>query len=173
MYRRREWGKRRRWCWNDQRSCLQCDLRPAEQCSRRLDNTHKHQSPSKHSLLWPLYWQTVVQLAYTVDAVLQNLISDYMVTYSTLRNDHAHWLQLLDFVWQRQNDICSLQARSLGRGRGHDGMCPPPIRKKIDCMWFTLWFTLCSPNSRSTNQWGLGLSGLVHEEAHPTVPNTC
>ena len=39
--------------------------------------------------------------------------------------------------------------------------------------WFTLWFTLCSPTSRSTNQRGLGLSGLVHEEAHPTVPNTC
>ena len=48
------------------------------------------------------------------------------------------------------------------------------MRKKPDAYrWFTLWFTLCSPTSRSTNQRGLGLSGLVHEEAHPTVPNTC
>jgi len=42
----------------------------------------------------------------------------------------------------------------------------------IVCFLF-LWFTLCSPTSRSTNQWGLGLSGLVHKEAHPTVPNIC
>jgi len=39
-------------------------------------------------------------------------------------------------------------------------------------IWFTLWFTLCSPTSRSTSE-AIGLSGLVHEEAHPTVPNIC
>ena len=33
-------------------------------------------------------------------------------------------------------------------------------RLQSDLPWFTLWFTLCSPTSRSTNQWGLGLSGL-------------
>ena len=39
-YRRREWGKRQKWCWSGRRPCLQCDLRPAEQCSRPLDIHH-------------------------------------------------------------------------------------------------------------------------------------
>ena len=38
-------------------------------------------------------------------------------------------------------------------------------------IWFTLWFTLCRLNGRRCNQQGLGLSGLVHEKAHPVVPD--
>jgi len=36
---------------------------------------------------------------------------------------------------------------------------------------FTLWFTLCSLTGSRCNQQGLGLSGLVHEKAHPVVPD--
>ena len=41
----------------------------------------------------------------------------------------------------------------------------------FDNGWFTLWFTLCSFTGRRCNQQGLGLSGLVHEKAHPVVPD--
>ena len=36
---------------------------------------------------------------------------------------------------------------------------------------FTLWFTLCSLTGSRCNQQGLGLSGLVHDKAHPAVPD--
>jgi len=35
----------------------------------------------------------------------------------------------------------------------------------------TLLLTLCGLTSQKTNQGGLGLSGSVHEEAHPCFPN--
>ena len=38
-------------------------------------------------------------------------------------------------------------------------------------MWLTLWFTLCSLTCRWCNQQGRGLSELVHEKAHPVVPD--
>jgi len=34
-----------------------------------------------------------------------------------------------------------------------------------------LVLTLCGLTSQKTNQRGLGLSGSVHEEAHPCFPN--
>ena len=36
----------------------------------------------------------------------------------------------------------------------------------------TLLLTLCGLTSQKTNQGGLGLSGSVHEEAHPCFPNS-
>ena len=35
----------------------------------------------------------------------------------------------------------------------------------------TLLLTLCGLTSQETNHGGLGLSGSVHEEAHPCFPN--
>ena len=39
--------------------------------------------------------------------------------------------------------------------------------------YITVWFTLCSLTGRWCNQHGLGLglSGLVHEKAHPVIPD--
>jgi len=34
----------------------------------------------------------------------------------------------------------------------------------------TLLLTLCGLTSQKTHRGGLGLSGLVHEEAHPSFP---
>jgi len=38
-------------------------------------------------------------------------------------------------------------------------------------VWFALWFTLWSLTGWRCDQQGLGLSGLIHEEAHPVVPD--
>jgi len=41
-------------------------------------------------------------------------------------------------------------------------------------VWYwllTLLLILCGLTSQKTNQGGLGLSGSVHEEAHPCFPN--
>ena len=72
---------------------------------------------------------------------------------------------------EMSNHTCAISARNRPFGTMSELVpkCPVTLRHQFSV--FTLRFTLCSLTGRRCNQQGLGLSGLIHEKAHPVVPD--